>query len=211
MANALWSSKGYWIFFEMNAALTGIVPAGGGTVISTPAISDAAIVLKEDGEEACFQTDWTPDAAGIYTAVVKSSHLGVPKFLDRACPAKKGAASGVVKKEYTTETGTKLGGANSSGGVNYLVINATAYNDTLVCTNMAFVNVSRESDKTSAVAGDMQMRDLKVTTVAAKEDFEIPNVLFTNTIWDISPEITDTKRTLVADIYFLSENLAIAA
>lgn len=211
--SALWNGKAYWAAYRLKSDHSGILAADGtGSVIATPAISDAAIVLTDDAASEIIvqSSDWSADKDGVYTGTIETNDPALLAFLDTACPPKKGAASSITKKEYTSEAGVKIGGASASSGVPYLVINANAYSDTEVLCRMAVVTFSPESDKSKTVSGDTTMFPVKFTTAAAKADVVIPNALFPSTIFDISSAIDAGDCTVSEDYYIKRSLLAIA-
>lgn len=211
---SLWNGKAYWAFYRLKTDHSGIIAADGtGSVISSPAISDAALVLTDDAANEIIvqSSDWSADKDAVYTCTVETNDPAFIAFMDVACPPKKGSASSIVKKEYTSEAGVKIGGASASGGVPYLVINANAFSDTEVLTRMAIVTVSPESDKTKTIVGDTVMFPAKLTTAAAKAAVVIPNALFPTTIYDIDPAISAGDRTVAEDYYIKRSLLPIAA
>lgn len=214
MAQGLWNGSSYFAAYRLNAGHTGILAADGtGSVISSPATTDAALILEDDAaNDVIVQTsDWTPDKAGVNTATVETSDPTVEEFLETAAPATASSGSSITKKEYTSETGAKIGGAGSSSGVPYLVISALQKNDTQVLTKMAIVNFSAESGKIKTAAGDVAMWGLKFSSVAAKAEFVIPNALFPSAVYDISPDITAGLRTIDEDAYIKTSLLPKAA
>lgn len=211
---ALWNGRAYWAFYRLAADHSGIVAADGtGGVIGTPAISDAALILMDNASTDLIvqSSDWSADKDSIFSVTVETNDPALLPFLDVAAPPKKGSASSIVKKEYTSEAGLKIGGSSSSSGIPYLVINANAYDDTNVLTRMAVVNVSPESDKTKTIAGDVLLFPVKATTVAAKGDIVIPNALFPSTIYEISPAIDAGDRTISENFYIKRIQLPKAA
>jgi len=208
--DGLWNGKAYCAYYRLNAGHTGILAADGtGSVIGTPATTDAALILEDDTANDIIvqSTDWSPDAKGVHTATVETSASDVVPFLEVAAPAVAGSANSIEKKEYKSEAGGVIGGAGSSSGVPYLVISAMSYNDAEVLTNMAIVTLSPESGKIKTGVGEVSMWGVKQTSVAAKAAFVIPQALFPGAIYGT---ISAGDRTIPVSGYIKSSLLPAA-
>lgn len=209
-----WNGCAWFAAFRTDAGHTGIFAADGtGSAISTPTLTDVALNLTDDVANDLILTSsvWQPDATGVQTATISSSDPTCEDFLKVAAPAKAGSTSGLEKKEYVSEKGGKVGGKSSGSGIPYIVISALGYNDTEVLVKMAVVNFSPESGKVQSKPGELQIWDLKITSVAAKAEIIIPNACFDADVFDISPAIEAALRTIEASAYVQTSRMLKAA
>lgn len=215
MSTALWGGRAYKGIYRMKSDHSGILAADGtGSVISAADTGDAALILEDKAPSNIIvqTTDWTPDKDGVYTCTIETNDPAVLAFMDVACPAIKAAAGSVERKEYSSERGAKIGGASSSSGIPYLIVDANGEDDDgNVLTRMAVVTFSRESDKTKTGAGESIFWSMKATASACKKSggFLIPVGVFEPTVWlvDDSPVTPATADRTIGEDYFIKSAL----
>lgn len=202
MEQSIFGGRAYSAIFRVTDDHTSIANATTGVAIGTPALSDAAIILKDDSatENIVESSDITFDDAGVPSIKIASTLLDLVAFLQVAAPRKTGAAA-VGKNEKTSEYGTKIGGAASgNGNPNYVLIHAGGVSGSDILTACIIGTVKPSSGSRSHKAGDVVMPSFEFTGVACKKTggLVLDQALFDPTIWGT---IGAALRTIGKDWY----------
>lgn len=211
MQNSINGGRAYAALLRVTDDHASIANFSSGATIATPALSDAAIILKDDStsENIVEGHGITFDENGVAVIKIDSTIIDLIPFLETAAPRKTGGTGSVTKNEKVSENGLKIGGAGSSSGMSFLLIYADGESGTNIQTTMAIVTVKKSSGSRSHKSGDYLMVPIECTSVACKKSggFVIDQALFDATIWGT---ISAGNRTIGQD-YYVKESLLPAA
>ena len=171
MENAFKQSGSSIALFRLSLDHGDVVNKTTGVVISTPAFSDAAIVLKRDSSKSLVveTSGFTFDDAGVPTISVATNIAEVVTFLATAAPRKAGASTSTMNELKDEEGGLTIGGASNSGGIPYLIIHAGPSNDEKRFLTAMIATIKPSSGSRSHAAGEWMKPSFEAVGVACKK------------------------------------------
>lgn len=202
--SAIWGGSAYVAIIRAMADHTGIANKTTGVVIASPTISDAALVLKDDGSKDLIveTTEISFDDSGIPSFKVTTSDPEALDLIKIASPRTSAVSGGATRNEKTSENGLKIGGAGGgSSNPPYVIIYAEGTSDGDVMTAMMIANIKGTSGGRSSKAGDVKTFTLELTGIGCKKSggLELVQGLFDATVFNAT--ISAGLRTIAQNSY----------
>ena len=157
--------------FRLSEDHANVVNATTNAVISTPAFSDAAIVLKRDTSKSLVveTSGITYDEAGLPTIAVQTNIAEVISFMKTAAPRKAGAATQAMDELRDEEGGYTVGGGAATGGIPYLIVHAGPSNGTKRVLSAMIATIKPSSGSRTHQAGAWLKPTFEAVAVACKK------------------------------------------